>query len=494
MTHITLTDNCIANPPPISAVLKSNRSPEQAIYVYQDLQQVAGKSLGELCKENEQLLVFPHCLGEQDKSIQELSVCELVGTPCYDKENRLLHVNEVKIKTGNLMGFVGFSGKGGFGTQLEIRSRFTDNSGKDFFLHYLLERVFKINLFNLNYSFNQAPGLEFLYLLFPHFLKKALRQGVFRSYQTFEKNDSAVRGAVNIPRHLRQNLPSKGTVAYRSREYSYDNAMTQLIRHTIEFIRRIDLGQRVLSQDDETRQSVQQIEMATNGTYSLQKRQKVLQENLRPVHHPYYTQYRNLQKLCLMILSHAAVQYENSLHSLYGILFDGAWLWEEYLAWILCYPDLGTKTFCHPENQAGRGGLSLFDNSCSNLEETAFSKCYRRIYPDFYRLNSHDADVQEGVVLDAKYKHLEKSLVRDDLYQIISYMHTMKMSCGGFLYPYQCEGEAENLQHQCYKLAGYGGTIHVLGIPIPQAEDYNHFKAKMKTLESNLLERVNHDL
>ena len=62
------------------------------------------------------------------------------------------------------------------------------------------------------------------------------------------------------------------------------------------------------------------------------------------------------------------------------------------------------------------------------------------------------------------------------------------------MYPYQCEGEAENLQHQCYKLAGYGGTIHVLGIPIPQAEDYNHFKAKMKTLESNLLERVNHDL
>lgn len=493
MTHITLTDNCIANPPPISAVLKSNRSPEQAIYVYKDLQQVAGKSLGELCKENEQLLVFPHCLGEQDKSIQELSVCELVGTPCYDKENRLLHVNEVKIKTGNLMGFVGFSGKGGFGTQLEIRSRFTDNSGKDFFLHYLLERVFKINLFNLNYSFNQAPGLEFLYLLFPHFLKKALRQGVFRSYQTFEKNDSAVRGAVNIPRHLRQNLPSKGTVAYRSREYSYDNAMTQLIRHTIEFIRRIDLGQRVLSQDDETRQAVQQIEMATNRTYSLQKRQKVLQENLRPVHHPYYTQYRNLQKLCLMILSHAAVQYENSLHSLYGILFDGAWLWEEYLARILCDAKLGEKQFIHPTNKNRKGGIALFNNSKDDNEKISFSKCYRRIYPDFYRENVV-CGLQNGMILDAKYKGLEQGLVRDDLYQIISYMHTMKMSCGGFLYPYQCEGEAENLQHQCYKLAGYGGTIHVLGIPIPQAEDYNHFKAKMKTLEADLLKHLNHDL
>ena len=493
MAHITLTDNSIANPPPIPAVLKSDTPSEQAIHVFQDLQQVSGKSLGELCTESENLLVFPHCLEDHNNGLQELSVCELVGTPCYDKENRLLHVNEVKIKTGNLMGFIGFSGKGSWGTQLEIRSRFTDNSGKDFFLHYLLERVFKINLFNLEYSFTQAPGLDFLYLLFPYFLKKALGQGVFRSYQTFEKNDSAVRGAVNIPRHLRQNLPSKGTVAYRSREYSYDNAMTQLIRHTIEFIRRMDLGQRVLSQDDETRQAVQQIEMATNRTYSLQKRQKVLQENLRPVHHPYYTQYRNLQKLCLMILSHATVQYENSLHSLYGILFDGAWLWEEYLATILCDAKLGEKQFIHPTNKNRKGGIALFNNSKDDNEKISFSKCYRRIYPDFYRENVV-CGLQNGMILDAKYKGLEQGLVRDDLYQIISYMHTMKMSCGGFLYPYQCEGEAENLQHQCYKLAGYGGTIHVLGIPIPQAEDYNHFKAKMKTLEADLLKHLNHDL
>ena len=176
------------------------------------------------------------------------------------------------------------------------------------------------------------------------------------------------------------------------------------------------------------------------------------------------------------------------------------------MARILCHPELGTMAFCHPENLAGRGGLSLFDNSCSNEGETAFSKCYRRIYPDFYRLNSHGADVhghcsgeleggvQDGVVLDAKYKHLEKSLVRDDLYQIISYMHTMKMSCGGFLYPYRCYETAEELQHQYYKLANNSGIIHVLGIPIPQAEDYNHFKAKMKALEADLMKHLNHDL
>jgi 5-methylcytosine-specific restriction endonuclease McrBC regulatory subunit McrC len=256
MAHITLTDNSIANPPSIPAVLKHDTPPEQAIHIFQDLQQVSGKSLGELCKESENLLVFPHCLGVHDDGLQELSVCELVGRSCYDQANSLLHVNEVKIKTGNVMGFIGFSGKGSWGTQLEIRSRFTDNSKEDFFLHYLLERVFKINLFNLEYSFTQVPGLDFLYLLFPYFLKKALGQGVFRSYQTFEKNDSAVCGTVNISRHLRQNQPFKGSVAYRSREYSYDNSMTQLIRHTIECIRRKEIGPRILSLDEETRQGI----------------------------------------------------------------------------------------------------------------------------------------------------------------------------------------------------------------------------------------------
>ena len=79
MAHITLTDNSIVNPPSIPAVLKSDTPSEQAIHVFQDLQQVSGKSLGELCTECENLLVFPHCLEDHNNGLQELSVCELVG-------------------------------------------------------------------------------------------------------------------------------------------------------------------------------------------------------------------------------------------------------------------------------------------------------------------------------------------------------------------------------------------------------------------------------
>ena len=94
------------------------------------------------------------------------------------------------------------------------------------------------------------------------------------------------------------------------------------------------------------------------------------------------------------------MQYSQSNSPVYGILFDGAWLWEEYL-WTILNP----LDFEHPSNKTGEGGIKLFDNFQNDDDEIAFSKCYRRIYPDFYRKNQ--------IILDAKYKHLENGFVRE---------------------------------------------------------------------------------
>jgi len=37
-----------------------------------------------------------------------------------------------------------------------------------------------------------------------------------------------------------------------------------------------------------------------------------------------------------MILRHDGLKYEGDNGNVYGILFDGAWLWEEYLNTLLC--------------------------------------------------------------------------------------------------------------------------------------------------------------
>lgn len=133
MCHLSLTDNNASNPPKIAGLSPSG---EAAIHVYEDLQAVDGIPLESLCKDNPSLLVFPHCLGEHQDGIGRQRIFDLEGRPKYEGD-RIISCGEVKVKTGNLMGFVGFSGRGFHGTKVEIRSRFTENSGQDFFLHYL---------------------------------------------------------------------------------------------------------------------------------------------------------------------------------------------------------------------------------------------------------------------------------------------------------------------------------------------------------------------
>ena len=65
---------------------------------------------------------------------------------------------------------------------------------------------------------------------------------------------------------------------------------------------------------------------------------------MRDIAHPYYTEYTMLQKICLKILRHENIIFGNKKDKIYGLVFDGAWLWEEYLNTIL------HEIFIHPEN------------------------------------------------------------------------------------------------------------------------------------------------
>ena len=490
MSHLTLTDNNFANPVSLTTLLKDDVQAQ--IHAYEDLQLVANKNLKALCK-NQSLLVFPQCLGEHDDGIEEQFIVQFEGSAKINDEDKIVSCDDVKIKTGNLMGFIGFSGKGCHGTKLEIRSRFSKNNKQDFFLHYMLEKVFKINLFNLNYSYSNSSGFDFIYLIFPYFLKRALNQGLFKTYKTFERNDSAVKGAINVSRHIRQNVPFGGRIAYRSREYTFDNHIMQLIRHTIEFVKAKPVGKSILAQDEEIRKAVAQIVEVTNETYSLQKRSKVIFENLKPLNHPYYLDYNYLQKLCLMILNNVNSQYSTSSSPIYGILFDGAWLWEEYLWTMLKDAKLGCKNFIHPTNKDRKGGIRLFDNTISD-EDSSVRNCYRRIYPDFYCENLAE-DSTDGIILDAKYKQLDKGLVRDDLYQIISYMHTMKIQTGGFIYPVASttlnnRESAGKVVLDKYCLANNTGFIKSFGFVIPECENnYAAFQQEMQNAEMEFVQQ-----
>jgi hypothetical protein len=142
MPHITLTDNNFNNPPKLLEVAKETDS---AIHAYEDLQLVANKSLKDLCK-NQSMLVFPQCLGEHDDGIEEQFIVQFEGSAKINDEDKIVSCDDVKIKTGNLMGFIGFSGKGCHGTKLQIRSRFSENNKQDLTSYSKLNPVLLFNI------------------------------------------------------------------------------------------------------------------------------------------------------------------------------------------------------------------------------------------------------------------------------------------------------------------------------------------------------------
>ena len=166
----------------------------------QNLQIIADINIAEITIENsDNLLIFPSCLKKSRDKIGNEKVFKLKG--------RYLH-------TGNIMGFVGVNN-----SELIIQSRFAQDDKQDYFLHYMLQKVFCINLFDMKHSSSNIYNIfDFLLYLFPHFLNKALRQGLFKEYINKEYNNSRLRGALDTKRHLRLNMTFAGKLEYITRE------------------------------------------------------------------------------------------------------------------------------------------------------------------------------------------------------------------------------------------------------------------------------------
>lgn len=415
-----------------------------------DLLSIGNKPIRQLCDENEHLLVFPLSIDDTDDRIGDSTIVDI-----YAEDE-----NSIRIKSGNIMGFVGRKNQ-----QMKIYSRF-DNQKHDFFLHYMLQKVFSFNIFNLDFTSSEDNVFEFLVYMFPAMLKKAMRQGIYKEYRRFRHNDANVHGTIDISRHIRENIPLRGTVAYNTREFSFDNSITELIRHTIEYIKTIPSGDIILSSDKTVEDCIKKI-ISYTPSYCHTERIKIIQDNLLPRNHPFYKEYTALQKLCVQILRQEEIKYGTDDDRVYGILFDGAWLWEEYLNTLLC-----EKGFTHPENKLGTGAIYLFEHGGQR-------------FPDFWK---------QDIVLDAKYKKLaingnRLDIERDDIHQIMAYMYRLKASKGGIVCPY--DGEKNKIISQNMHKDSYLGSLSLYALAIPKnCSLYEDFTKLIVENERTLLEEL----
>ncbi len=364
--------------------------------------------------------------------------------------------------SGNVMGFLGCGNE-----RLIIESRFSER--EDFFFQYLLEKVMEFpNLIDLETDADQDNRLfNFLLFLFPRYLQAAMRKGLYKQYISRRYNDGNVKGTIDIARQIRINTPFTGKVAYTQREFSYDNALMELVRHTIEFIKHKPYGNKILSKAKE------EVNLVIDATsqYEPYSRQKIIEQNKRNmVHHAYYREYLALQRLCILILQRQKHQIGTGSRQIYGVLVDGAWLWEEYL-----YLLIG-EIFYHPMNKGGKGAQRLFENN-NGL-----------IYPDFISKNN-----AERMIADAKYKPNDNIGNRDYL-QVLAYMFRFDAKVGYYLYP-EANG-TDDIKLRMNSGSTYEGNVnprddvsiikHGLRIPT-NVSRYEEFAAEMKISEEEFV-------
>lgn len=425
---------------------------------YISLQCIANRQVSDLLDGNDNsLLIYPYSFLECEDEIGKQSVLSLQIH--WKGEN----YTKAILETGNLAGFIGVNNQ-----NISIHSRFSEEerTDNDFFLHYMLQKVLSVNFFNLAHSTTNEPTFDFLLYLFPRFLNDALTQGLYKEYQKNEYNDANVKGSIDINRHIKKNIPFNGRIAYRTREFSHDNHVTELIRHTIEYISTQKMGKVVIENTAEVRANIAQIILATSN-YKRQNREQVIKRNQRGINHPYFNRYAPLQKLCLKILSHQKMKYGHNKNEIYGILFDVSWLWEEYLASILI-----SQGFKHPNNRKRL--------ECIYLDtKNKFSR-----YPDYYDKNIH------GIIIDAKYKPQIDRI--NDINQILTYMYRLKARWGILIQP--TINNSINLA-ETYQLHGYGADenakLQIQSFSIPQkACSYEDFKEQIKKSEEDIKSKI----
>lgn len=404
----------------------------------------AGCGLKKLCDENPSLLLFPDCLGDHGDGLDD-PLFSIVG-------NRLW--------TGNIVGFWGIDG-----VNVRVHSRF-DSDERQYFFHYMLQRIAGLNVLDLPSQPDNENLWDFLIYLFPMTLKRAVRQGLFRAYRVFRHNDDRIKGAIDVSRFIRCDIPFSGRVAYSTREHTTNNNVLHLVRHTIEHIRRI--APALLSVDHEMRQAVEAVVRVTPD-YDGHSLTRIVAANLRPVRHPFYTAYTGLQKLCLQILRHEKLSFGESDGRISGIVFDAAWLWEEYLNVVFLSNKKGAHVV-HPRNKQGENPIYFYKPRRSPH------------YPDFY-------DSSRRAVFDAKYK-AGLGVERNDLLQMISYLHVMEYGHGCFIKPsrataYRLDGVINNSSSE---------RIGVYTLAVPQVcDDFVSFAHRLAHEEQCLCELIDRE-
>jgi len=326
---------------------------------------------------------------------------------------------------------------------------------------YLLSKVFGGSFVDMVELGKNSLWDMLLAFIFRRLLLDAWSVGIFKQFRTLHHNDTRIRGRIDVDRHLRQNVPFCGNVAYATHEMTFDNPTNHIIRYALAKVTRKWGG--IMTGDNRLLELRHQLERNTptwqSGNVQSCIRRK---ENRTPIKHPFFhAAYEPLRLISLAILREEGAGLYQQHQEAEGVIFDGSWLWEEYI-WTLLKKIEGFK---HPENKNRDGGW-----------RTPPGVTY---YPDFYHQ-------EKRIVLDAKYQTDTNDRIQENAKQVFCYMFLLDALHGGLIKPDRAPKAQESKicrQHPKAEQAFW----HNIALPPQQASTPEEFVSNMKCLEDTFI-------
>ena len=366
--------------------------------------------------------------------------------------------------------------------------------------YFLASLLLKGNLkfessYNVDFDYDSLFEFYLLWQLKKD-LKEALFKGLFRQYRRFERNDDRLRGSIDVARNIKLNMGmDNGRVAYSFRENSTDNAMNHLLLSAYDYLAEKYPGIVDENFDDELVGQLNSLKYEIN--YPQYSRNEIFVMNSTPISHPYYSDYRKLQKTCLMILRDEAISpFGDSDEDVDGILYYVPDLWEEYLSFYLKekIDDLGIYNTISMTAQM-KIPIMMSLNGTFEYDSIEDSKI-NSSYPDYVFL---DGDCP-FCILDAKYKKewemalegILSSRCREDYDKCIRDMESVLGTACGVIFPIDGEMVSEEIQiDHFFSNFNQFGNFYTFPVLVPsvkmkktngyiQAEPYEKWSLKMK--------------
>lgn len=300
-----------------------------------------------------------------------------------------------------------------------------------------------------------------LFWMFRQQLEDAAKKGIFRAYHRFENNDDRPRGTLDISRHIRLNAGlDNGRIAYSYREHTENNSLNRLIAAAYHRLKErfFNLVSNNLDRDRSLSATIAAILLAV-GPEPPNTRQAI-QENLRPIAHPFFYEYETLRKTCLKILRYEGVSVFDAdcCEKTESLLEDVTRLWERFLE---------NRIRLRPE--FANGGCSLNAQESRHLFAERTDKSAK---PDFVIYQGK----KPFAVLDAKFKchwddFFEKKsdkFVDEDINKCIRDMVVFNTRRTGVIFPAKRESGEESYRSYHIGNKEAENSFDMVRVPIPQ--------------------------